>query len=175
MEINNFEYAAEQKIEGKIKIRRNLLLALYVLFTIVLFGIIFWIKMIPLGAVVPIIVWMLVFFTWRYVKIDHKYTIETGNLTYTQKYGSSKPRVITEFRVKEANLIAPLKEYEHKVTDFEPEIIYDGRPSVECSGQYVALYTDKNGKRCAYYFQATAASLKVLHYYNTDCVVTNLD
>lgn len=174
MEINNFEYGAEQKIEGKLKTRRLLLLILYAIFTVTLFGIIFAIKMIPLGAVVPIFVWMLIFFTWRYVKIDHKYIIETGNLTYTKRYGNSKPKVISEFRVKNASLIAPYEDSVGKIRDFQPEIEYDARPSVECSGAYVALYTNNDGKRCAFYFQATEAALKVLRYYNTECVVKNL-
>ena len=51
MEINSFEYAAEQKIEGKLKQRRNLLLLLYVVFTALLFGVIFYIKMITFSTV----------------------------------------------------------------------------------------------------------------------------
>lgn len=175
MEINNFEYGAEQKIEGKLKTRRLLLLILYVVFTASLFGIIFAIKMIPLGAVVPIFVWMLIFFTWRYVKIDHKYIIDMGNLTYTKRYGNTKPKVISEFKVKNATLIAPVEESESKVRDYEPEIEYDARPYADCVGAYVALYVNKDGKRCAFYFQATEASLKVLHYYNSECVVKKLE
>ena len=176
MEINNFEYGAEQKIEGKLKTRKYLLLALYIVFTVALFGIIFWIKMIPLGAVVPIFVWMLIYFTWRYVKIDHKYIIETGVLTYTVRYGNTKPKAIMSFRIKSATMIAPVNESDAAIRDFDAKTVYDARPSNNCTGEYVALFKNEDDERCAFYFQASDASLKVFHYYNPEnCVVRKID
>lgn len=171
MEINNFEYGATQRIEGRLKVRKFILLAIYVAFTVITFSVIFAIKMIPLGAVVPIFVWMLVFFTWRYVNIDNKYIIETGNLIFTKKYGSSKPKKIMEFRIKNAEVIAPIRDSSGAIRDFEAETVYNALPYEDCPNGYVALYKDANGKRCAFYFEATEASLKVFRYYNEKCVV----
>ena len=174
MEFNSYEYGKEARIEGKLKVRRNLLLLLYVLFTAGAFGAIFASKIYPLGAIVPIFVWMLVFFTWRYVKIDNKYVIESGTLTFTRKYGNTKPKVITEFRIKTAKLIAPLKDNEHKVKDFAPELEYSAVSSALSEDVYVCLYENADGKRCAFYCEVTNAAIKMLRYYNENTVVTKV-
>lgn len=171
MEFNSYEYGKEAKIEGKLKVRRNLLLLLYVLFTAGAFGAIFASNILPLGAIVPIFVWMLIFFTWRYVKIDNKYVIESGTLTFTRKYGNSKPRVVTEFRIKSAELIAPLKDSERNVKDFDPELEYSAVSSTSSEDVYVCLYKNADGKRCAFYCEVTNAAIKMLRYYNENTVV----
>lgn len=171
MELNNFEYGAEKKVEGKLKTRKILLIVLYLTFTAVAFTAVIISKLLPTGALVPFALYILYLATWRYVQIDYKYIVETGKLTLTRKYGNSKPVVLTEFRIKEAELIAPLDESEAKIRDFEPEITYDAIPSEACPDKYVALFRDKDAKRCAMLFEASAASLKVLHYYNGNCVV----
>ena len=171
MEFNSFEFARESKIEGPLKVRRNLLLVLYVVFTIASFGAVFASNLLPLGAIVPILVWMLVYATWRYVKIDNKYVIETGVLTYTKKYGSSKPKVITEFKIKSAELIAPLAGSESRIADFAPEKTVNAVSSSSSEDVYIALYTDADGKRCAFCFEVTNAAIKMLRYYNENTIV----
>lgn len=171
MEFNSYEYGKEAKIEGKLKARRNMLLLLYVAFTIGAFGVIFANKIYPLGAIVPIFVWMLIFFTWRYVKIDNKYVIESGVLTFTRRYGNTKPRLVTEFRIKTAELIAPLKDSEHKVKDFDPEFTYSAVSSASSEDVYVCLYKNADDKRCALYIEVTNAAIKMLRYYNENTVV----
>jgi hypothetical protein len=171
MDLNNFEYGATKAVEGKIKKLKFTLFAIYAAFSIVFFTVIFSIKMVMLGALWPFAMYIIVLATYKYVQVDYKYRIEAGTLTLERKYGNSKPVTLTTLRLKDANLIAPLKEYEGKIRDFEPEIVYDAVPSVNTVESYVILYTDNDGKRCALYIEAPEASVKALRYYNSNMIV----
>jgi len=175
MEVNNFEYGAMKKSEGDIKKRKTLFILLYAVFTGAAFGVVIWSKLLPVGAIVPLLLYILALATWRYTQVDYKYIIETGNLTLTRKYGNSKAQALTELRLKNAELIAPMRESEDKIRDFEPELVYDALPSVSCVDAYVILYRNKDGKRCAMYIEVSAASLKALRYYNENCVMSKTE
>ena len=36
---------------------------------------------------------------------------------------------------------------------------------------YIMIFTDEDGKKCAYYFEATAKAIKILRFYNRETVV----
>lgn len=172
MELNNFEYGAMKKNEGAIKKRKMILLAVYVIFTGAAFGAVIASKLLPVGAIVPFLLYILVLATWRYTQVDYKYIIETGTLTLTRKYGNSKAKELVKFRIKSAELIAPMRDSEGKIRDFEPEVVYDALPSVACEDAYVILFRDDNNARCAMYIEVSEASLKALRYYNENCVMS---
>ncbi len=172
MEHTDYEYSVEQKREGRLKLLTCLLLLGYVAFAVGAFVILYVTRLIPLGAVVPIFLWMLVFFTWRYVQVDNKYVIESGKLTFIRIYGNRTKRVITEFKIKDALTVVPLKENKDRIKEFSPERVYSALPSVGCDDAYAALYHDNKGVRCVFMFQATSQAIKVLHYYNDKTVVT---
>ena len=172
MDFTTYEYGVDKKREGKLKLLANLLIALYIFFVVGTFGVLYWIRLIPVGALIPLFLWMLIFFTWRYVQIDDIYYIESGALTLVRKYGNRKKKTLTEFRIKEAELIAPLADSAGAVRDFAAEREIDARPSTDAVDVYVILYREKDGKRTALYIQATAAALKSLRYYNEKTVVT---
>ena len=172
MDFTAYEYGVDKKREGKLKLLANLLIALYIFFVVGTFGVLYWIRLIPVGALIPLFLWILIFFTWRYVQIDDIYYIESGALTLVRKYGNRKKKTLTELRIKEAELIAPLADSAGAVRDFAAEREIDARPSTDAVDVYVILYRDKDGKRTALYIQATAAALKSLRYYNEKTVVT---
>ena len=172
MDFTNYEYAVDKKREGSLKLLTYLLLFSYVAFVGAFFGILYWIRLIPVGATIPIFLWILVFFTWRYVQIDNKYTMESGKLTFERIYGNRTKKVVAEFRMKVASIVAPLKDNEENIKEFAPHHVYNALPSANCDDAYVAFYTDKDGKKCIFLFQATAQALKVFHYYNDKTVVT---
>ena len=176
MELNDYEYTVEQKNEGKWKIRKALMLTLYVLYTIVYFLIIYITRVIPLGALIPVTLWILIFFTWRYVKPEYKYHIESSFLTFTVVYGGRTKKEILKTKICDADYILPLAEAEGVIRDFEPQLKYNALPFVGCDDAYAMLYTDNSGKRCLFTFKATAQALKSLRFYNnkTKIVTTAL-
>ena len=167
MEFNSYEFASEKKIKGTLKLRAVLLVFLYVVYVLVTFFLITVFKVVPLGALIPITLWILVLCSWRFVKIDNKYIVESGVMCLKRRYGNSKPKKLTEFHVKDAIAIAPLDEKgREEIAAFKPEKSFDALPYSECERGYYALYTDETGKRCALCFMATDEALKILSFYN---------
>lgn len=171
-DFNTYEYAASQKTEGKWLIYRILLMTLYVLYTTGYFVFIFVTRMIPLGALIPVTLWIIIFFTWKYTKPDYKYIIEAGKLNFYVIYGNKKKHLKAEIRVSSAEKIAPVSEISAEIADFSPEIVYSALPCSNASDAYALLYTNESGKKCVFYFVATEQALKLLRFYNSRTVVT---
>ena len=173
-DFNTYEYAAEQKSEGRFKIWRLLLLTAYALYCIVYFLIIYITRIFPLGALIPMTLWIIVYFTWRYTKPDYTYTIERGECTFTVSYGKKKrqKKVRTSFKVSAASLIAPKSDSAERISEWKAKHTYSAVPSVSANDVYVALYKNAKGENCAFYFVATAQALKLMRFLNSATVVT---
>ena len=165
MDINNFEYAVMQKPVGKLRKRKNLLIFSYIIFTVIYFTAIFTSKLLPLGAVYPFLFYILFLATYRYVQVDNKYIVISGTLTFTRRYGNSKPKVLTEFKLKAADIIAPIDESKAEIEAFSPNKTFSALSAPDVEGGYVALYRDSDNVPCAFYFEVTEEALKVLKYY----------
>ena len=77
--------------------------------------------------------------------------------------------------LKSAEIIAPkTAEYEGKIAEFDPEIVYYALSSDDAPDRYFAIYKNDNGKRCAFYFEATEKMLKFCRSYNSNTVVTKV-
>lgn len=170
MDFTEYEYGVDKKREGKLKLLSIAFIALYVAFVGGTFGILYSIGLIPVFAAVPVLLWILVLFTWRYVQVDDKYTLSEGAFTLTRKYGNKKAKTLCEFRIKEAELIAPEYECASALSGIPASHVIDARPSLSASDIYVAVFTDKDGTKRAVKFQATAQAVKVLRYYNENTV-----
>ena len=170
-DFNSFEYSTEQKSEGKWLAFKILLLLGYVLFAGAYFVVIFVTRIIPLGALIPVAVWILIFLTWRYTHPDYQYIIETGVFTFYVNYGRMGKRKIrkekTSFRISEAKHIVPVAEAESFISEFSPVNVYCAVPSKSSTDVYVALYNDKVGKKSAIYFVTTPETLRLLKIYNS--------
>ena len=171
-DFNTYEYAATQKVEGKWLLYRILLISLYVIYTAAYFIIIFVTRMLPLGALIPVTLWIIIFFTWRYVKPDYKYTIESGTLTFTVIYVNKTKRKKTVFKVSSAEKIAPVRDILEDIKAFSPELVYSALPSAHTADAHAALYKNSDGKRCIFYFVATAQALNLMRFYNSRTIVT---
>ncbi len=167
MEFNSYEFACERKVKGKLKLRAVLFILLYIAYVLITFSLIVSLKIVPLGALIPITLWILVLCTWRYVKIDNKYTVESGVMTLKRRYGNSKSKKVTEFLIRDAVAIAPLNERGRlDIVKFSPTRSIDALPEADCNGAYYALYNDSDSQRCVLYFKATDEALKILSFYN---------
>ena len=166
MDFTEYEYGVDKKREGKLKLLSILFIALYVAFVGGTFGILYSIGLIPVFAAVPVLLWILVLLTWRYVQIDDKYTLSEGAFTLKRKYGNKGGKVLCEFRIREAEVIAPEYESASALSAIPASRVIDARPSLNATDIYVAVFTDKDGVKRAVKFQATAQAIKVLKYYN---------
>lgn len=171
-DFNYYEYGNEQKPEGKFRNLKIFLLCLYFAYPIAYFGVIAYTRIFPLGALIPVTLWILIYFTWRYVKPDYRYVIESANMKFFICYGKKTKNLMFEFKISKAEAIAPKKELEEAIKAFKPQITFNALPSVSAADQYAMLFTDEKGKRCVFYFVATSQALKLIHFYNSKTVVT---
>ncbi len=108
--LNTAEYAYEKRAEGTLRLKKILLICLYVAFFGGFFAFCVGTRIVPLFAVAPIFLWMLVFFTWPLVKFDIFYTFEHGELKFCKVYTSlrgRKKKMLVCVKVSSATRIAP--------------------------------------------------------------------
>ena len=172
MDFTNYEYSVTKKREGKLKLLTYLLIAAYVAFAGGAFGILYAIRLIPVVAVIPVFLLILVLLTWRYVQVDNKYVMESGKFTFMHIYGLKTTKTVVEFRIKEATVVAPLEKSADDIAAFSPVKTFDALPFEGCHDAYVILFENESGERCALKIQATAQALKILRYYNEKTVIT---
>ena len=181
---STYEFAVAQKAEGRFLVRKILLMILYIVYVGIALATGLTVRIVvPLLALIPVTLWIIIFFTWRYTNIEYEYSMTSGVLTFTEIYGGRSRKKMAEFRIKDAVAILPLSDEEtaKKVQKFDPMINYCAIPQKNARDTYVALYLDENVKiggkprHNAFTFVATGQALKILKYYNpTATVVTQV-
>lgn len=166
MDFCQYEYSVTRKSEGVFGFMKLLLILLYVTFSAAYFAAIYITRIFTLGALIPVALWILVYFTWRYVKQDYKYEISGSILTFSVIYGNKKPKKVTEIRINTAKAILPLADAMEEIAAHVPKKIYSAIPQKDDPDSYAMLYTDEGGKNCVFLFKATNESLRILHVYN---------
>lgn len=167
-----YEYVVAKK--GKnVTVKKTLLIIFYVIYVIVAFVVGGITKfLLPCLALVPLSLWIIVFFTWRYAKVEYEYSINSGELTFSEIYGGRSRRVVTSFKLKDCTLIAPLNdEYSDQAKRYGAERSYFALSSSDAPDAYFAEYT-VGGKKCIFYFEATARTLKICRFYNSCATVS---
>ena len=170
MEIADYEYVVAQKSEGKWRVRKWLMLAAYALFA----GAYFFTAALRVPAVIailPLLIWMLVFFTYKYVKPEYKYKISEAYLYFYILFGKKQKEKL-KVRIFDAEYILPLENALDQIKTYDPKHTYSAIPSIISTDSYVILFKNEKGESCAFMFKATAQALKCLHFYNQKTVIT---
>lgn len=179
-DFNSYEFVVEQAKEGKWKLARLGMVGLYILYAIGVAGLIVALApaLIPLYALVPITLWIIIYFTWRLVSVEYEYSIMSGELTFSKIYGGRSRRAVMKMRLHDASLIAPLDGdvYSAKATAYQPEKEFSAISSLKAPDIYFMLFEiedPKSGKknRAIFYFEATAGALKTCRFYNQAATV----
>ena len=172
-EFQTYEVTTHQKIYGSWLIKRIVLIVGYVAYVILalLFG--FTTKIaVPLLALVPVTLWMIIFFTWRYTDVDYEYSMTSGYLTFSVIYGSRSRKQFFETQIKAISLIAPYDDdYYETARRYAPEIEYFALSSKNVPNAYFALFENENGKKSIFVFEANERSLAIFKFYNSTSTV----
>ena len=174
-----YEYTVEQKAEGALRLKRLALLLLYILYPATLIFVVgngSAAIIAPLLAFIPLSLWIIIFLTWRYVKISLQYVAQSGKLTFIKHYGSRTHKPQCEIVLKDARLIAPVgfREHDERLEIFAPEITYSALSSKKATDQYYIAFENAAGKRCVLFFEATSKMLEICKMYNPNTVVTKV-
>ena len=164
------EYTVAQKPEGKYRVRRLLLIALYILYPLTFMVICASINLPMLIIFTPVTLWMLIFFTWRYVSVEHEYMIASGTVTFVDIFGGRTRRVLFSCEIRDMMQIAPLTEESRQ--SFADADVFDLRGSEKAEDGYFFTIKDQDGKVAAVLFEATEKAVKILKYYNSATVVS---
>ena len=129
-------------------------------------------------ALVPVTLWIIVYFTWRFVTVEYEYSIISGELTFSKIFGGKSRRKQMTVRLRDASLIAPLDngEYSARATEWQPEKEFSAISSLKAPDIYFMLFEledPKTGKkkRAIFYFEATAGALKCCRFYNQSATI----
>ena len=104
--INHYVYTVEKKVQGRYRLARTGMIALYTLF--VLLYLLLGIVTIPhLLALTPLLTWILYLATWRYCCISYRYEFASGQLRFFVVYQYRKTVLRYTAVVKDALAIGP--------------------------------------------------------------------
>ena len=157
---NFFEYVYDVKNEGKVKLYRIIAVLCYVAFAAAYFIVACSIPLYPIIAVLPIFVWMLVFFTWGFVSYDFYYEFNHGQMEFgkvrTTKRGRRRKQIL-KVSVKQAS---SAKVYSGDDLSAVKRV-YDFSES-PASDKRIILFFDEDGVSSAVIFEGTARIAKLL-------------
>ena len=174
MELANYEYTVAQACEGKWRLFKWLMLGGYIAFSGIYFLIAYLTRFIPIVAILPLFLWILVYFTYKYVKPEYKYKIAEAHLYFYRITGKTE-REILKIRLCDASCIMPLENALEEIKSFAPKNTFSALPSQFSTDSYIILYKNEKGEPSAFMFKATADALKCLHFYNKGTVMSKTD
>lgn len=170
--MNSYEYIVKQKSEGVWRWRRFAMVALYVLLTLAFLVTFLAINFPWAITFLPLLVWMLIFFTWRFVSPEYEYAMLSGEITFTTIWGGKTRKKLFSVNIKDFSAIAPYDEAaEAFVSAQKCNRDFRCMSSLQAPDLYYGIFMLEDEK-CVVYFEATEKALKILKYYNRVTVVT---
>ena len=123
---------------------------------------------VPFLALIPLTLWILVFFTWRMVQVEYEYSFFAGNLTVCRILGSRSRKKLAEITIRDITAICPCDE-EHAagIDAFGENKTLFAASSTQAPTLYAALWTTEDGVKQALYFEPDEKALKIMKYYNS--------
>jgi len=176
---STYEFAVRQAAKGKWLAARILLIVTYITLplTMVVIGLNTG-TLLPCLVLSPVAVWLLYFFTWRYVCVEYEYAITGGDFTLSRVFGGRSRRRMLTITLKDAVRIAPLENEaeSEKATAWHPEREYIAVSSFEAPDIYFILFEldaerNKDKRRAILYLEATQKALHIFKYYNASATV----
>lgn len=164
-----YEYAVSEAKSGTLRAKKIALVAAYVLWGVLLLAIGLLTRLlVPLLALVPLSIWILVFLTWRYTQVEYEYSFFSGKLTVARILGGRTRKVLTEVTIRELSQVFPYTEENlEKAERFGAEETWFAASGTEAPDLYVALWEDKEReKKCMLCFNANEKAIRILRYYN---------
>lgn len=180
---NYAEYTVTLEPTGKLRSKRLLFRLGYGAVFVAIIGLIILLNsltdglgivFLPLFALAPLSLWILVHFTWPLVCIDYMYTIDHSRFEANILHGDKKDKKpLFECAVKEFSIISPINDPEHspKLKLYNEANVIDLRSKENADDVYFALHESEDGKKTVIYFEATSQALTAFKYYNKAATV----
>lgn len=167
-----YEYTVAEQKGRSLLFKRVTLIALYALWAAAWLILGTALRIIaPLLAFIPLTLWMLVFFTWRYTQVEYEYSFFAGVLTVSRVLGGRSRRKLTEVSLRDLASVRPCNdENAARIDAFGAEHIVFAASSSEAESLYAALWSDEESGKQVLYFEPTEKALKIIRYYNASAL-----
>ncbi len=168
---NYAEFAVFRKPDGKIKTQKFLFLLLYFAFAVAYcFVSLVLFKMGPVIAILPLLLLIMWFFTWKLTKVEYLYIVTQGYFHVYVYNGYNNAKEVLKEKISENEGVYPAgdSDYETYASACEEELDYSVGKNTE--DRYFAIF-DINGKKTAVYFTASSKVLTVMRYFGGESVV----
>jgi hypothetical protein len=161
-----FEYVIPRE-GGYRKARRILLLSAYAIWVILFFtvGVLTRI-LLPCLALIPVSVWILSFFTWRFSQKELKLGFLAGQLTVTRQFDEENQKVIAGVALKDLKAVRPYTSEDETLLSQSKQTLIATRSGAP-EGAYLALWEGH-----ALVFEANEKALKIMKYYGGSDIFT---
>ena len=164
-----YEYVVTPKMTPALRMKKMLFIALYILWGGGLIIVGSAVRIIaPLLAFIPVTLWMLIFFTWKYTKVAYEYSFWGGELKVNRLLGERSHKKLVEVKIRELKHIYRCNsENSEKIKEFSADTEILAASSNDAERLVAALWIDENGKKMILYFEADDKAVRILKYYNS--------
>ena len=161
------EYTVKRLHDKTLKRKKLLLVLLYIAFAAAFCTVfLVLVKMPPVIAALPLFLWILCFFTWKYTNIEYTYVTCKGELYIYRVNGYGKAKEVFRRRIADAEIIAPAGgEYGEKENGNFAQVL-DYSSCMDSENLYFAVYGDTK-----VYFNVSGVLLNAMKYYSSKNVV----
>jgi len=122
-------------------------------------------------ALVPLSLWVLVFFTWRLTQVEYEYSFFAGELTVTRLLGGRTRKELCCVPIRSLSLVLPYEgEYTAQIENFAADKVISAVSDESAPSVYVALWGDSEKTRYALLFEPNEKARRILRYYNMTAV-----
>lgn len=164
-----FEYAVREAPSATLRLKKIALISAYVLWGVLFFAVGALTRLlVPVLALVPLSIWIFVFFTWRYTEVEYEYSFFSGTLTVARILGGRTRRTLLEVTIRDLAAVFPYTdENVQKAEQFGAETTWLAASGMDAPDLYVALWQDRETeKKCMLCFNANEKAIKIMRYYN---------
>jgi hypothetical protein len=169
----SFEYTVAEKKTPQLMLKKVALIIGYILWALLLFVVGSASKLfVPLMALIPISLWILVYFTWRYTQVRYEYSFFAGDLTVSRILNDRFRKTLVKVHIRNIAAILPYEdEYTPKAEAFGAEKIIFAASGYDAPTLYVAMWKDEDsGKKLLLCFEPDEKCIKILRYYNASAM-----
>ncbi len=163
-----FEYVVAKAKTASLWFQRATLIGIYIIWTLALFLLGGAVRLfVPFLALVPLSLWVLVFFTWRLTQVEYEYSFFAGELTVSRLLGGRTRRELCSVAIRSFDYILPYEgKYVSRIESFSANKTIFAASRESSPAVYVALWCDEDGRRYALFFEPNEKALRILRYYN---------
>ena len=154
-----FEYTIEKNGKQR-STRRVLMIFSYIAYVIVVFVVGVLSKLlVPVLCFIPLSVWIISYFTWRYTKEEVKITLFGGTMTVTRMFDGKNPKKLAEIKIKDIKRLDPYSDTALESAK-KDGVIYAVR-NESCEGAYILI-----SENVTIVMETNEKAMKIIKYYN---------